>query len=106
MPKGKAQRVLIAGMDELAQLITSLTSDEAIALGTLRPDLPDTVRITTKSLHDRLNGSAPPDLIARTAENIVFNADHPALTLIDLDLKGMPEMSRDSSPNLAGFGVR
>lgn len=103
MPKGKAQRVLIAGMDELAQLITSLTSDEAIALGTLRPDLPDTVRITTKSLHDRLNGSAPPDLIARTAENIVFNADHPALTLIDLDLKGMPETVKGQLAELGGF---
>ena len=70
MTHGTAERVKIAGIDELAALIGSLHPSQAIALGTLRADLPDKVEVTTKKR--LVNGVARPDLIARTNANIVY----------------------------------
>ena len=49
MSRGRAKRVRIGGLDELAALIEGLTSEQAIALGALRDELPDEVRIVTKA---------------------------------------------------------
>ena len=68
-----------------ATLIGSLRPSQAIALGSLRADLPDKVEVTTEKL---LNGVARPDLIARTSANIVYRG--PAFALLDFDSKGMP----------------
>ena len=73
-------------MDKLAERLR-LGSDEAIALGRLRPDLPDRVEVTTKC---KLNGGGRPDLIARTADYLVYPPGTPAVALIDFDKKGMP----------------
>ena len=79
MASGNARRMPIANAGQLAALIGSLASNQAIALGRLRPGLADEVRIVTKG---KLNGSTA--TIARTADNIVF-ASEPAWALLDFD---------------------
>jgi hypothetical protein len=48
MRHGAARWIRLGGVDELADLIGGLEPREALALGTLRPDLPDLVEVTTK----------------------------------------------------------
>ena len=81
-------------LTQFATLIEQLQSHEAVALGALRDDLPDQVKIATKAHVQRLNGDAHPDLVARTAGNIIYRAGRPALALIDFDSKGMPPWVR------------
>ena len=85
MAHGTAERVRVAGVDALGALIEDLTPSQALALGTLRADLPDKVGITTKKA---VNGAARPDIIARTSANIVYRG--PAFALLDYDSKAMP----------------
>jgi hypothetical protein len=87
MARGKARRILLSGVGALAQLIESMRSNEALGLGDLRPNLPTEVEITTKP---KLNGTVPPNLIARTAEYIVYETGKPAFALLDYDNKDMP----------------
>src|SRR5262249_22255030 len=61
MAHGEAHRETVADVTRLGGLIEGLKSDEAIALGTLRADLPDRVEIATKN---KVNGAPRPDLIA------------------------------------------
>ena len=68
MARGRAKRVRIDGLDELAALIEGLTSQQAIALGALRDDLPDEVRIVTKAA--LADGVAANDAVARTAKQL------------------------------------
>ena len=87
---GWAVRTPIADLHALAAVIEHLKSCQAIALGTLRHDLPDKVKIVSRS---KLNGEA--DSIARTRENIVFREHKPAPMLLDFDRKGMPDDVRE-----------
>jgi hypothetical protein len=98
MAHGSAERARLADATGLATLIEGLRSDQAIALGKLRPGLPDRVEIVTKS---RLNGVTQPHIIARTAGDIVFEPARPAMALIDFDSKGMPH---DVAARLAATG--
>jgi hypothetical protein len=86
MSSGSAQRAKIIDLDGLASLIEKLSSREALALGALRPGLPDHVRIVSKH---RLAGLAKPNVIARTADNIAYLSGRPAFALLDFDTKGM-----------------
>ena len=86
MAHGTAERVRVAGVDALGALIEDLTPSQALALGTLRADLPDKVKVVTKKM--LVNGAARPDLIARTGANIVYHG--PAFALLDYDTKAMP----------------
>ncbi len=90
MGRGHARRVHLASMTEFADTIRRLDPNQAIALGALRPDLPDAVDVTTQIKLSALNGSAPAGLIARTAEHIAYRPGRAALALIDVDTKGMP----------------
>jgi hypothetical protein len=90
MSRGHASRVHIDCLGQFADLIQQLGSSEAIALGALRADLPDHVDVTTQDRLAKLNGSTPPNLIARTGSHIAYEAGRPALALIDVDTKGMP----------------
>ncbi len=90
MSKGEAHRLSLPNMHAFAESIRMLDTNQAIALGALRADLPDAVRITTQTALSKLNGSAPLDLISRTAEHITYRSDQPSLALIDIDTKGMP----------------
>lgn len=98
MVRGSACRIILSDIHQLARLIETMRSNEAIGLGTLRPDLPLQVEITTKQ-NLNLNGIPRPDLIARTADYIVYLADTPGLALLDFDTKGMP---RDVAADAGG----
>jgi hypothetical protein len=87
MSRGSARRVRIADVAQLGRLIEGLASIEAIALGALRPSLPDPVQIVTK--HE-LNGVTQHGVIARTGHSIVFSNGQTAFALLDFDTKGMP----------------
>jgi hypothetical protein len=86
MSRGVAERIEINNIAQFGELIGDLAPDQAIALGTLRPGLPDKVTIATAKA---INGHTRPDTIARTAANIVYR-QQPGLALIDFDTKGMP----------------
>jgi hypothetical protein len=90
MASGTARRLPITDMNTLAAAIAELGSHEAFTLGALRADLPEQVEIVTKRHLDKLNGAARPDIIARTADYIVFQPGQPAVALLDFDAKGMP----------------
>jgi RecA-family ATPase len=85
MSSGTARRVPIGSVDDLAEVIDGLADNEAIALGVLRDELPDQVKVVVK---EKLNGGA--NIIARTREDVVYRKDQPALALFDFDTKGMP----------------
>lgn len=85
MPRGTAERLRIADVGELAAVIERITPEQAVALGALRIGLPEKVQIITKN---KLNGQ--PNTIARTAADIVFQKEKPALALLDYDTKGIP----------------
>jgi hypothetical protein len=87
MSRGTAKRFIFADVERFATLIEHFRPDQAIALGGLRPDLPDEVLVTTKR---KLNGGQESRVIARTSDYFVFQPGEPALALIDYDTKGMP----------------
>ena len=58
MPRGTADRIALANVDELASLVTGLRSDQALGLGALRSDLPDQVTVVTKNKQKQLNERA------------------------------------------------
>ena len=87
MARGVAMRVTLGHVGELAALIDALKSNQAIALGSLRDDLPDQVGILTK----RALAKGPiKGTVARTAENLRYQPGRAALVLFDYDQKGMP----------------
>src|SRR5260370_13608326 len=98
MGKGKGERVLVADVHELAALIGKLKPYQAIALGALRPDLPNKLEIRTK---DKINGVVQPGLIARTGSNIIYGG--PAFGLFDFDSKGMPDAVATELERVGGF---
>jgi hypothetical protein len=98
MARGDARRALIAGVAQLATTISQLDSTQAIALGALRADLPDEVKVISK---DKLNGAA--GVIARTADHIQYQTDRPAFVLLDYDSKGMPSDVAARLKSLGGF---
>jgi hypothetical protein len=90
MARGTARRARVRNVGELAELIEGTRSSEALALGRLREDLPDAVEVVPRRALDHANGVAPPDVIARTANNIVYCPEAPAFALLDFDTMGMP----------------
>ena len=102
MAHGTAERVRVAGVDALGALIEDLAPSQAIALGTLRADLPDKVEVATKKR--LVNGVARPDIIARTGANIVYHG--PAFALLDYDSKGMPTAVAAELERAGGFWRR
>ena len=87
MARGSARRAKVADVHALAALIVQLKPYQAIALGVIRDDLPDQVKVVTKG---KLNGITQPNVIARTKDDIVYRPSKPAYALIDFDTKGMP----------------
>lgn len=103
MGQGAAKRVRLSGVSDFAALIGSLKSSEAIALGSLRHDLPDVVQVTTAKKLTELNGTAPNHIIARTAGHIGYLPKQPAMALLDYDTKGMPDAVAKRVNDLGGF---
>jgi hypothetical protein len=100
MTRGVACRALITCAGQLGELISSLRSDQAIALGSLRPDLPREVRVATKRA---LNGAARPDIISRSADNILFKPAQYGFVLLDFDTKGIPPSVAEQLDHAGGF---
>jgi hypothetical protein len=99
MTCGSAERVKVVGVDALGALIEGLQPSQALALGTLRADLPDMVEVATKKT--LVNGVARPDIIARTGANILYRG--PAFALLDFDTKGMSAGVAAELQRLGGF---
>ena len=99
MAHGTAERVRVAGVVALGALIEGLTPSQALALGTLRTDLPDKVEVTTKKR--LVNGVARPDIIARTGANIIYRG--PAFALLDYDSKGISTAVAAELKRAGGF---
>ena len=102
MATGTAWRQRWDTLHEFGACITALKPHEAIALGALRGDLPDEVKVVTKSRLEKMNGSGA-GLIARTADHISYRTGQPALALIDIDCKGMPAAVRNLIDEIGGF---
>jgi hypothetical protein len=100
MGRGTARRFMSDRMEGCADLIGRLSSDEALALGTLRSDLPEEVEVVCKKY---LNGVTRPNLIARTQDYIVYRPGELALVLLDFDAKGMPPVVADQLAEKGGF---
>jgi hypothetical protein len=86
MITGTAARVFAGTASALAQIITSSRSDQAIALGTLKPEFSDSVAVT---IPNRLDNH--PGAITRSRSCIDYRPGVPAWCLIDFDTKGMPD---------------
>src|SRR5262249_23756791 len=85
MVQGTATRVPAPRASDLAKIISGCSSDEAIALGSLRDGLSNSVPITVpRKLKDN------PGAITRSRESIDYRPGIPAWVLIDFDTKGMP----------------
>jgi hypothetical protein len=88
MPRGWARRVIFSDIHQCADRMNRFGPDEALATGSLRPDLPDEVEVVTKG---KLNGANHPGIIARSQEYIVYRPGEAGLVLVDFDNKGVPE---------------
>jgi len=84
-------------------LIEQLQPHQAIALGRLRPGLPDQVEVVSKR---KLNGGDHANLIARTEDYLLYQTGEPALALIDYDTKGMPPRVAAKVDELGGLRWR
>src|SRR4051812_9781515 len=101
MAQGRATRMRLREPAELAELIGSMPSDCAIALGRLHGDLPDDLPIVTQR---RLaEGRAAQGAIARTRDFIDYAAGKMAFALLDHDRKGMPAAVAQSLERHGGF---
>jgi len=100
MPTGVARRFRFERMQNLAAHIGGLQSDQAIAAGSLRADLPDRVGVVTKR---KLNGANHPGIIARTQDYLIFPPGEAALALVDFDAKGMPPAATARIKEKGGF---
>ncbi len=91
MSAGEARRVRLDHVGQLAELVGRMAQNEALALGALRDDQPERVRVVTKGELAPLNGIPRPlGIIARTADFIAYRCGQPAVALVDFDQKGMP----------------
>ena len=85
MWEGTAKRAIANTARELAEIVGTCTSRQALALGYLCDDIPDNALVCTKAELER-----HPNAIARTRDFIIYRKGVPAWVLIDFDTKGMP----------------
>lgn len=90
MVTGKAARAFVGSARGLARIIASCRSNQAIALGAMKAELPKSVAVT---IPDKLAGH--PGAITRSRDYIDYRAGVPAWCLIDFDTKGMPKEVRE-----------
>ena len=102
MSRGMATRMPVESIGQLGALIENMKPHQAIALGSLRRGLPLMVDLTTKR---KLNCGAAVNIIARTADSIVFRSGQNGFTLLDYDTKGMPEKVAERLEQLARSAV-
>jgi hypothetical protein len=90
MVTGTATRAVAGTASDLAQIVQSCSSNQAIALGALKAELPDSVAVTIPNLLDKHPGA-----ITRSRNCIDYPPGVPAWCLIDFDTKGMPKEVSD-----------
>lgn len=100
MSRGKARRCRLDDLADFAARISALSQSQAICAGSLRPELPDQVEVTTKS---GLSGEPHPNLIARDADTLLYRPGKPALVLLDFDTKGIPGSVANTIETFGGF---
>jgi hypothetical protein len=100
MGKGEARRVKLNGVGSLAKLIEGMGSHEALALGRLKGDIADRVRVVPKRDLDKATVN---DSIARSSEYLHFAPERLAYMLLDHDRKGMPPEVGDKLNAAGGF---
>lgn len=86
MTAGTAARAFVGTASALALIITECRSDQAITLGALKAELPDTVAVTVPCKLTKHPGA-----ITRSRSYIDYQGGVPAWCLIDFDSKGMPD---------------
>ncbi|HEY8129290.1 MAG TPA: hypothetical protein VIF39_11375, partial [Hyphomicrobium sp.] len=99
MSRGMMARCRLSNLPDFANLIETLPSNEAIALGAMRADLPDSAPLRAKS--DPM--SKVRGYVTRTADVIAYRPGRQALVLCDFDLKGMPPSVRERFDKIGGF---
>jgi hypothetical protein len=100
MREGTAYRESVDSVEDLAELIDGLKSDEALALGRLRAGLPDKCKVVVRA---DLNGEASNNTIARTGDFLSFAPGKRAFLLCDHDRKGMPDNVSSKLKRQRGF---
>jgi hypothetical protein len=85
MTSGTAARAPAPSANALALIIENCRSDQAIALGALKADLPESVAVSIPNRLDKYPGA-----ITRSRSYIDYLTGVPAWCLIDFDTKGMP----------------
>lgn len=103
MSSGTANRLPFNSFADFAAHIGTLSSDQAIALGSLRAGLPDAVEVATTNKIASLNGHARETLIARTASYISYRPQKTSVALLDFDTKAMPPEVAERLAVLGGF---
>ena len=85
---------------DLAQKIDAMTSNKALALGSILGIEPKmTVRVTCRS---KLNGAAD-GVIARDKKHMIYRRSQPAMVLLDYDTGGMPDAVHRKVEQAGGF---
>src|SRR5690348_1985185 len=92
MACGQANREVIQAttatetIEQLAKCINRMSSEDALALGVLKDDLPNAVEITVQGREDPAIG-----LVPRSQDFLVYRPGKPAFMLCDFDKKGIPQ---------------
>jgi hypothetical protein len=96
MAAGTMSRLRLAALTEFANLIETLPSNQALALGAMRDGLPETAPLRTKD-------KKTPGQESRDAETIRYREGRPALVLLDHDVKGLSTPVREKIDAHGGF---
>jgi uncharacterized protein (DUF927 family) len=99
MYAGRASRFKFTDVAAFADKINSLPSNAAIGLGSMRSDLSDNERVTTKKLFKK----NPAGAITRSRDFLLYPSGVPGLMLIDYDQKGMSATVRANVTNFGDF---
>ena len=100
MVAGTAMRIAVGDVQAFADLIGTISSDQALALGSMRGDLPAQVTVATKKA---LNGVTVPDTISRSRDYLTFGEGRRGFCLGDFDRKGITAEVRDKLEQSGGF---
>src|SRR5262249_39782048 len=100
MAAGTAMRIAIGDVQALANLIGTIASDQALALGSMREGLPAQVTVVTKKA---LHGVTAPDIISRSRDYLTFGEGRRGFCLGDFDHKGVTAEVRDKLKQSGGF---
>jgi hypothetical protein len=100
MVAGAAMRIAVGDVRAFADLIGAISSDQALALGSMRADTPAQVTVATKK---SLNGRTVPGTISRSREYLTFGEGRRGFCLGDFDRKGITAEVQNKLEQSGGF---